>query len=100
METKYIEVIIITHAGGEQTVGIYKFKHEKTAWNAYRRDIEMLPKDTFIQLMTLDNFVRAITRRSYRTMKLGEEKPVLPKIKKKRKTWTAKEAIAAGRLVP
>jgi hypothetical protein len=59
MESNFIEVVILNN-NGNKTLGIYKFKHEKTAWENYQRDLKILPAGTFIALMTVDNFQKRI----------------------------------------
>jgi hypothetical protein len=56
MDVSYVLVIIHTMPDAEKTLGIYKFKHKKTAWGHYERDKKIIPPGTFIALMTIDNF--------------------------------------------
>jgi hypothetical protein len=56
MDVGYVLVIIHTMPDAEKTLGIYKFKHKKTAWGHYERDKKIIPPGTFIALMTIDNF--------------------------------------------
>jgi len=96
MEANYIEIIVITRSDGEKTLGIYKFKHEKTAWEHYRRDLQELPPEsTFIQLMTIDNFIRSITRKPYNVINKAP-KALQKQPRKKPEPRNVKELIEQG----
>lgn len=96
MDVNYILIIVQKRTfDNEKTMGIYKFKHERTAWEHYQRDLKELPPGTFIQLMTIDNFVRSISRKNYKVV----DKPPKPKRirpRKKPQQRRAIDAIAAG----
>ena len=98
MDTAYVLIIVHTRTyDAEKTLGIYKFKHERTAWEHYQRDLKELPQGTFIQLMTIDNFIRSVSRKNYVVV----NKPPKPKRVRPKKAPQARraiDAIAAGEI--
>lgn len=97
MTANYILIIAHKH-NGENHVGFYKYAREETAWASYKQALQDLPDALFIHLMTTESMIRMLSRKSYTTITTPPKKP--RKTKQARRTWTIKEAIAAGRIVP
>jgi hypothetical protein len=95
MEVGYVLVIIQTRSfDAEKTLGIYKFKHSKTAWAHYDRDKKELPPGTFIALMTIDNFQKRMMGKKNALILEYVEPPKQPR--KAPQARRAIDAIAAG----
>jgi hypothetical protein len=100
MTANYILIIAHQH-DGENHVGFYKYTKEETAWASYRQAIKDLPDALFIHMMTTESMIRMLSRKTYTTITTPPKKPRKTKqTKQTRRTWTIKEAIAAGRIVP
>jgi hypothetical protein len=98
MEVSYVLITIKKIYDGEKTLGIYKYKHEKTAIEHYKRDKENLPSDGFIILMTIDNFQKRLLGKKHKLIKQTKGRKLKKKPRKAPQQRKAIDLIRSGEL--